>query len=601
MSRTQSSPRPFGLTAFVSPQVIAIGMAVVTAGCSSDITRFDTPMFGLTETRSRHASAPTPRVGMNGGMALGDAGQSYGGSYTPPSPTYSNNSYGSNSYGGGNAYRGNSYAGSDNVTVASLPDPEPRPSYSSQGGVTGYQGSQQYQQSYQPPSQQSYQPSQAYAPSSVPPAYPQSSAPQSSFGSDNDYGSRSTASRSPSRSSGSSASHDNTVEVEPGDTLYSIAQRHRVSISELMSVNSLSSPTLQPGQRLMLPAAPSRTAAAVRGRSQARSQTAARAPERPSENTYAATPTPLPQPGSQYSAAAEETTPYADAEPATVAATEEHTGETYTLKRGDNLYGIAVRHRVSVAELQRVNGITDPRRLKPGMVLKIPGSASASTAVAEAAPAPRQTRVAEVARPAAPAAEPVSAGASEASPRPVIINAQQPQQVASLGSSGQTATDASPMSSEAVAAIAAPDPAPAQKTPALERSSEPAAQGKFRWPVQGRIIAGFGKGADGTQSDGIKLAVPMGTDVHAAEGGVVAYAGSELKGYGNLVLLRHDNGWITAYAHNEELSVKRGDRVRRGQVIAKAGKSGNADSPQVHFELRQGSSPVDPLPHLEKL
>jgi murein DD-endopeptidase MepM/ murein hydrolase activator NlpD len=124
---------------------------------------------------------------------------------------------------------------------------------------------------------------------------------------------------------------------------------------------------------------------------------------------------------------------------------------------------------------------------------------------------------------------------------------------------------------------------------------------KLRWPASGKIIAGFGGRPDGTHNDGVNLSVPLGTEVHAAESGVVAYAGSELKGYGNLVLLRHDNGWVTAYAHNDELVVKRGDKVKRGQVIAKAGKTGSVDQPQVHFELRQGSKPVDPIPYLEKL
>ncbi len=124
---------------------------------------------------------------------------------------------------------------------------------------------------------------------------------------------------------------------------------------------------------------------------------------------------------------------------------------------------------------------------------------------------------------------------------------------------------------------------------------------KLRWPASGKIIAGFGGRPDGTHNDGVNLSVPLGTEVHAAENGVVAYAGSELKGYGNLVLLRHDNGWVTAYAHNDELLVKRGDKVKRGQVIAKAGKTGSVDQPQVHFELRQGSRPVDPIPYLEKL
>jgi murein DD-endopeptidase MepM/ murein hydrolase activator NlpD len=117
----------------------------------------------------------------------------------------------------------------------------------------------------------------------------------------------------------------------------------------------------------------------------------------------------------------------------------------------------------------------------------------------------------------------------------------------------------------------------------------------FRWPAHGRVIAGFGaKGGN----EGINIAVPEGTPIKAAEGGVVAYAGSELKGYGNLVLVRHDNGWVSAYANNGEILVKRGEKVKRGQSIAKSGQTGNVSSPQLHFELRKGATPVDPMPHL---
>jgi murein DD-endopeptidase MepM/ murein hydrolase activator NlpD len=130
--------------------------------------------------------------------------------------------------------------------------------------------------------------------------------------------------------------------------------------------------------------------------------------------------------------------------------------------------------------------------------------------------------------------------------------------------------------------------------------AEAAASSRFRWPARGRVIASFGKRPDGTHNDGINIAVPHGTDVHAAEGGRVAYAGSELKGYGNLVLIRHDNGWVSAYAHADQILVKRDDVVRRGQVIAKAGKTGTVDQPQLHFELRQGAKPVDPMPHMER-
>jgi murein DD-endopeptidase MepM/ murein hydrolase activator NlpD len=120
---------------------------------------------------------------------------------------------------------------------------------------------------------------------------------------------------------------------------------------------------------------------------------------------------------------------------------------------------------------------------------------------------------------------------------------------------------------------------------------------EFRWPARGRIIEAFKAGGN----DGINIAVPEGTSVRAAESGVVAYAGDELKGYGNLVLIRHPNGFVTAYANNGELDVKRGDTVKRGQIIAKSGQTGNVNSPQLHFELRKGSTPVDPTSYLAGL
>ena len=120
----------------------------------------------------------------------------------------------------------------------------------------------------------------------------------------------------------------------------------------------------------------------------------------------------------------------------------------------------------------------------------------------------------------------------------------------------------------------------------------------FRGPVRGRVIAAFGPKPNGVQNDGINLAVPEGTPIKAAEDGVVAYAGSELKGYGNLVLVRHSNGFVTAYAHASDVLVKRGETVKRGQVSAHAGQTGNVTSPQLHFEIRKGATPVDPAQYL---
>jgi murein DD-endopeptidase MepM/ murein hydrolase activator NlpD len=120
----------------------------------------------------------------------------------------------------------------------------------------------------------------------------------------------------------------------------------------------------------------------------------------------------------------------------------------------------------------------------------------------------------------------------------------------------------------------------------------------FRWPVRGRVIAGFGPKPNGLQNDGIDVAVPNGTQVKAAEDGTVAYAGNELKGYGNLVLIRHSNGYVTAYAHASEILVKRGETVKRGQVIAHSGSTGNVNAPELHFEIRKGATPVDPAQFL---
>ena len=120
----------------------------------------------------------------------------------------------------------------------------------------------------------------------------------------------------------------------------------------------------------------------------------------------------------------------------------------------------------------------------------------------------------------------------------------------------------------------------------------------FVWPLSGPIISKFGSAASGERNDGINIAAKAGEPIHAAAGGTVSYAGNELKGYGNLILIRHDNGYITAYAHAQSIAVKRGDRVEKGQVIGLAGQTGDVDSPQLHFEIRRGVEPIDPRPLL---
>jgi murein DD-endopeptidase MepM/ murein hydrolase activator NlpD len=167
---------------------------------------------------------------------------------------------------------------------------------------------------------------------------------------------------------------------------------------------------------------------------------------------------------------------------------------------------------------------------------------------------------------------------------------------------------AEPSASPPAGSVAMADPsqtvgvvgaAPAMSSQEAVKNAEPAGSlPGFRWPVRGRVIVAFGPKPNGVQNDGINLAVPEGTPIKAAEDGVVAYAGSELKGYGNLVLVRHPNGFVTAYAHASDILVKRGETVKRGQVIAHAGQTGNVASPQLHFEIRKGATPVDPAQYL---
>ncbi|WP_027527363.1 LysM peptidoglycan-binding domain-containing M23 family metallopeptidase [Bradyrhizobium sp. Ec3.3] len=242
---------------------------------------------------------------------------------------------------------------------------------------------------------------------------------------------------------------------------------------------------------------------------------------------------------------------------------------THFVNRGDTLASIARKNHIPVAELARANGLDSSAKLKLGTKLTVPGGKTAA-----------------VAAPAAPVA--VAAA-------PVAV-AQQPAAVATVPAT-RVASAAPPVQSARLAQATANVEEKSAETPA-KAADATGALPTFRWPVRGKVITSYGAKTNGKSNDGINLAVPEGTPVKAAEDGVVAYSGNELKGYGNLVLVRHSNGYVTAYAHASELLVKRGDTIRRGQVIAKSGQSGEVASPQLHFEIRKGSNPVDPLQFL---
>ncbi|MFC3752698.1 peptidoglycan DD-metalloendopeptidase family protein [Aquamicrobium ahrensii] len=235
-------------------------------------------------------------------------------------------------------------------------------------------------------------------------------------------------------------------------------------------------------------------------------------------------------------------------------------GGSYTVQQGDTLSAISRKTGVSVASLQQANGLADGN-IRIGQSLKIPGATGAPAATAVVA---------------------------AAKPQPVNVDPV------------KTASTPPPTQQTASEKVASYTP-PKQGTKTVEQVDDDGAAapnstgiGKMRWPVKGRVISGYGQGGDG-----IDISVPKGTPVKAAENGVVIYAGDGLKEFGNTVLVRHDNGLVTVYGNASELSVKRGQTVKRGDQIALSGMSGNASAPKLHFEIRKNSAPVDPSTYLE--
>jgi len=305
---------------------------------------------------------------------------------------------------------------------------------------------------------------------------------------------------------------------------------------------------------------------------------------------------------------------------------------------GETLEMISRRHHVPLSAIMQANNIASPAAVHPGQHLVIPRQRSAP--VASAPPATRAVTVPS----AAPVGPPRTAlapnsGVHVVAPGETLnsiarlygksvmvlakVNNLAPDTMVRVGQrivipdvknaprkeerneARAPAPQPAPPARRDVASEESPhsawkatpvEPPPAQKD-AVKNAEPVGSLPGFRWPVHGRVIARFGESPNG-QNDGIDVAVPNGTPVKAADDGVVAYAGNELKGYGNLVLIRHGNGYVTAYAHASEILVKRGEAVKRGQVIAKSGETGSVKAPELHFEIRKGATPVDPTQFL---
>lgn len=289
-------------------------------------------------------------------------------------------------------------------------------------------------------------------------------------------------------------------------------------------------------------------------------------------------------------------------------------GTPITVAAGESLTTISDRYGVPANAILSSNGLSSASQVTAGRQITIPvynASGGAGVHIASTppvAPTPQgKLRFVEGPKPAPKPAKTAKAGKVEEPKR--HLRPHQAATEARRAEAQKTARiEPKPAELQKTAPVAAPAPQPkqevaaktahapakeAEQTGSLPSPSEPSTD--FRWPARGRVIAGFG--ANGG-NEGINIAVPDGTPVKAAEAGVVTYAGSEVKGYGNLVLIKHDNGYVSAYAHNGELNVKRGERVKRGQVVARSGQTGNVTSPQLHFEIRKGQTPIDPVPHL---
>lgn len=287
-------------------------------------------------------------------------------------------------------------------------------------------------------------------------------------------------------------------------------------------------------------------------------------------------------------------------------------GTPVVVAQGETASTIASRYGVPTDAMLRLNGFASAQQVQPGARLVIPvyhaiaahpATSGAKTADAASKKTPSSkaqlNKRAEEEKPGRKSKD-TRAEAKSSGEKSKVAEAKPTAAKAKLAKVEEPAPKPEKFSKTSETADAGKtDKTPTSSIPSKQEEKEAAADSRpeFRWPARGRIIQGFSSGGN----DGINISVPEGTQVKAAENGVVAYAGNELKGYGNLVLIRHPNGFVSAYAHNGQLDVKRGDQVKRGQTIARSGQSGNVGSPQLHFELRKGSTPVDPTNYLAGL
>jgi murein DD-endopeptidase MepM/ murein hydrolase activator NlpD len=355
-----------------------------------------------------------------------------------------------------------------------------------------------------------------------------------------------------------------TVKAAKGDTIYSLARRHGVKVYDLAADNGIKSPfLLKIGQALTIP------------------DTSAPRPEKVTVSTLSPKKTFIEEPHKP----------------------------SVTVKKGDTLYSVAKNNNAALKDLIVANGLSAPYALKIGQVLAIPGKAF--VIVGEGDTLYSISRRYSVNLKSLADANKIKDGYIALGQRLVLPASVAPasgKKLAVAKDGDKKIVKAAPKPAPPAAQKGAARPAPApevadaarKKIESIIARPEPMQKSRFAWPIPGKVISGFGTKSGGMRNDGINISVALGSNITAAENGVVAYAGNELKGLGNLVIIRHDKDFMSVYAHARDLKVKKGDRVSRGQVIASAGKTGRVTSPQLHFEIRQKTRAIDPESVLER-
>lgn len=273
-------------------------------------------------------------------------------------------------------------------------------------------------------------------------------------------------------------------------------------------------------------------------------------------------------------------------------------GETITVNGSQNVYAIAQEHGVSMRDIILLNNLHEPFAVKSGQTLVLPfkrgdsASGGMDSGVADAGGTMQAAPLPAIQSESLPApiqSTALAPVATATAPAPQVLGKTKPSAPLTAVDALNTATPPK----QQVATTMTPPPAPVA-APAVTETSDSSSPPSMIWPVQGPLLSGFGPKGQGVNNDGANIGAPKGSPVVAAANGIVVYAGNEMKGFGNLVLIRHEGGWVTAYAYLDRMLVAKDAVVAQGDMIGTVGKTGNVASPQLHFETRHNGKAVDP-------